>query len=308
MSNAFKTALLLIAISLALIFLGGHFGGQKGMVAAVVIAGIMNSVAYFFSDRITLAMHGGKLARREDLPRVFEIVEGLTQHMGIPMPRVYLIEEDSPNAFATGRSPRHATVAVTRGLVKLMRHEEMKGVLAHELSHVKNRDVLISSVAALLAGAIILMARMGHYASLFGGSGRDERDRGGPLSEVFMLVLAPIAAMVIRLAVSRSREYIADASGAEMTGDPCGLARALEKLHRHSSRQPLLVPAATAHLFIVQPLVQDGLTSLFSTQPPVPKRLERLIGQPALWGARILKTCAPAAVRNGSAGSEKRFG
>ena len=213
------------------------------------------------------------------------------------MPRVYLIEEDSPNAFATGRSSRHATVAVTRALVKLMRHEE-KGVLAHELSHIKNRDVLIGTVAALLARAIILMARMGHYESLFGGSGRDERDRAGPLSELFRLVLAPTAAIVVRLAVSRSREYMADASGAEMTGDPCGLARALEKLNRHSSRQPLLVPAATAHLFIVQPLVLDGLTNLFSTRPPVPKHLERLIRQPVLWGARILKTCAPAAVRN----------
>jgi heat shock protein HtpX len=189
-----------------------------------------------------------------------------------------------------------------------MSRQEMEGVLAHELSHVKNRDVLISTVAATLAGAITLIARMGHYASLFGGSGRDERDRGGALSAVLMLLLAPIAAMVIRLAVSRSREYAADASGAEMTGDPYGLARALEKLHRYSSRRPLLVPAATAHLFIVQPLVPGGLTSLFSTHPPVPKRVERLIGRPALWGEQTSKTCAPAAVRNGSARSEKHFG
>jgi heat shock protein HtpX len=281
MGNTFKTALLLTSLTLALLFLGDYFGGQNGMVVAVVIAGLMNFVAYFFSDKIALAMHGAKPVTREDLPQVYEIVERLTRRVAMPMPRLYLIPEDSPNAFATGRGPRHAAVAVTRGLLNLMSYEEMEGVVAHELSHVKNRDVLISTVAATLAGAITLMARMGYYASLFGGSGRDDRDRGGALSAVLMLVMAPIAAMLIQLAVSRSREYAADASGAEVTGNPYGLARALEKLHRYSSRRPLLAPAATAHLFIVQPLVPGGLASLFSTHPPVPKRVERLIGRPA---------------------------
>ena len=280
--NTFKTAFLLTALTLVLLFLGQHFGGQNGMVAALVIAAVMNFVSYFYSDKIALAMYRAQPVTREELPRVYETVERITGRVGLPMPKIYVIPSDSPNAFATGRNPAHASVAVTQGILELLNDDELQGVLAHELGHVRNRDILTSSIAATLAGAITFLARMGYWASMFGGfGGRDDRDReGGGLGALLMLILAPIAATLIQLAVSRSREYEADATGAHFTGNPYALASALQKLDIYSRRAPLPATPSTAHLFIIQPLL-GGFGNLFSTHPPVAKRIERLTGRPA---------------------------
>src|SRR5579863_1571260 len=251
MGNTFKTAFLLTLLTLLLMFIGRAFGGQNGMVLALVFAGVMNFVSYFYSDKIALAMYRARPVSREELPRAYAAVERLTQKIGIPMPKMYVIPDDSPNAFATGRNPKHASVAVTQGILNLLNDEELEGVLAHELGHVRNRDILISSVAATLAGAITLLARMGYWASLFGGMGdRDDRDRGGGLVALLMLILAPIAATLIQLAVSRSREYQADATGAALTGNPYALANALKKLDAYSKQIPMQASPSTAHLFI----------------------------------------------------------
>lgn len=270
--NTLKTAFLLTALTLFALFLGEYFGGQNGMVLALVIAGVMNFVSYFFSDKIALAMYRAQPVTREQLPRVYSVIERFTSRMGIPMPKIYVIPMDSPNAFATGRNPNHASVAVTQGILNLLDDEELEGVLAHELGHVRNRDILISSIAATLAGAITMLARLGFWF----GTGRDDRDRGGGL---LMLIVAPIAAMLIQLAVSRSREYEADATGAHYTGNPYGLARALQKLEATSKRIPMAASPSTAHLFIVQPLLGVNLGNLFSTHPPIAKRIERLTGR-----------------------------
>jgi heat shock protein HtpX len=219
---------------------------------------------------------------REELPRVYQTVERITQRQGLPMPKIYVIPTDSPNAFATGRNPSHASVAVTRGILELLNDDELEGVLAHELGHVRNRDILISSIAATLAGAITLLARMAYWGAMFGGfGGRDREDRGGggAIGALLMLILAPIAAILIQLAVSRSREYEADATGARFTGNPYALARALAKLDEYSKRLPMPASPSTAHLFIVQPLLGIDFASLFSTHPPIPKRIERLTGR-----------------------------
>jgi heat shock protein HtpX len=281
MGNTFKTALLLTAMTLFLLFVGQTFGGQRGMALALVFAVIMNFTSYFFSDKIALAAYRAQPVTREQLPRAYEIVERLTQKIGIPMPKMYVIPSDSPNAFATGRNPEHASVAMTEGILNLLNDEEMEGVLAHELGHVRNRDILISSVAATLAGAITMIARMGYWASLFGGGDRDDRDRGGGIVALLMLILAPIAATLIQLAVSRSREYEADASGARYTNNPYALASALKKLDAYSKRVPMTATPSTAHLFIVAPLLGVDFSSLFSTHPPIAKRIERLTGHPA---------------------------
>lgn len=282
MGNTFKTAFLLTALTLLLMMIGRAFGGQNGMAIALAIAVVMNFIAYFFSDKIALATYRAQPVTREQLPRVYEVVERLTQKIGIPMPKMYVIPTDSPNAFATGRNPQHASVAVTHGILNLLNDEELEGVLAHELGHVNNRDILISSIAATLAGAVTMLANMGKWAMIFGGfGGRDERDRGGGLAALFMLIVAPIAAMLIQLAVSRSREYQADASGAHYTGNPYALASALRKLDEYSRRIPMVASPSTAHLFIIQPLLGVNLGSLFSTHPPIAKRIERLTGQPA---------------------------
>jgi heat shock protein HtpX len=282
MGNTFKTALLLTALTLFLLLMGRAFGGQRGMVLAFGLAVVMNFASYFFSDKIALAMYRAQPVTREQLPRAYEVVERLTQKMGIPMPKIYVIPDDSPNAFATGRNPQHASVAVTEGILNLLNDEELEGVLAHELGHVRNRDILISSVAATLAGAITLLARMGYWASLFGMGGRDDRDRGGGLAGLLMLILAPIAATLIQLAVSRSREYQADATGAQLTGNPYALANALRKLDAYSKRIPMQASPSTAHLFIVAPLLGGvSFANLFSTHPPIAKRIERLTGRPA---------------------------
>ena len=281
MGNALKTTLLLGLMTGLLLVIGDLVGGRNGLMIALGVAGVMNFVSYFFSDKIALAMYGAKAVTREEAPRVYRIVEQLTQRLGLPMPKLYVIPTDSPNAFATGRNPSHASVAVTQGILSLLDDEELEGVLAHEIGHVRNRDILISSIAATLAGAVTMIARMAYYASLFGGSSRDERDRGGPLGALVMLIVAPIAAMLIQLAVSRSREYAADEAGAHYTGNPYALARALQKLDAYSKRVPLLASPSTAHLFIVQPMIGMDFASLFSTHPPVQKRIERLTGRAA---------------------------
>ncbi|HEX9119312.1 MAG TPA: zinc metalloprotease HtpX [Terriglobales bacterium] len=285
MGNALKTTLLLGLLTGFLLVVGEYFGGQNGMILALVLAGVMNFVSYFFSDKIALAMYRAQPVTREDLPRVYQIVERLTQRVGIPIPKIYVIPNDSPNAFATGRNPNHASVAVTQGILNLLTDDEMEGVLAHELGHVRNRDILISSIAATIAGAITLAARMAMWGAIFGGyGGRDERNRGGGIGGLFMIILAPIAAMLIQLAVSRSREYAADDTGAHLTGNPYALASALRKLDEYSRRVPLQASPSTAHLFIVQPFLGTSglnLANLFSTHPPIAKRIERLTGRPA---------------------------
>lgn len=282
MGNTFKTAFLLTALTLLLMFIGRAFGGQNGMMLALVLAAGMNFIAYFFSDKIALAMYRAQPVTREELPRAYQAVERLTQKIGIPMPKIYVIPNESPNAFATGRNPSHASVAVTHGILGLLNDEELEGVLAHELGHVNNRDILISSVAATLAGAITMLANMGKWAMIFGGYGRDREERGGGgLAALFMLIVAPIAAMLIQLAVSRSREYQADATGAHFTGNPYALASALLKLDAYSRRIPMQASPSTAHLFIIQPLMGMNFGSLFSTHPPIAKRIERLTGRPA---------------------------
>ena len=283
MANGLKTALLLGLLTGLVLFVGDWLGGQNGLYYALIFAGVMNFVSYFFSDKIALATSGAKPVTREQLPRVYEVLERLTQKVGLPMPKVYVIPTDSPNAFATGRNPSHAAVAVTQGILNLLTDEELEGVLAHELGHVRNRDILTSSIAATLAGAITVLARMAYWGALFGGMGgdREDRDRGGGLGGLFMLILAPIAAMLIQLAVSRSREYEADHTGAEFTGNPYALASALQKLDAYSKRIPMAASPSTAHLYIVQPLLGMNLAGLFSTHPPIAKRIERLTGRSA---------------------------
>jgi heat shock protein HtpX len=283
MGNTFKTAFLLTAMTLLLMFIGRTLGGQNGMILAFVLAAAINFVSYFYSDKIALAMYRAQPVTREQLPRAYEIVERLTRKIGIPMPKIYVIPNESPNAFATGRNPSHASVAVTHGILGLLTDEELEGVLAHELGHVNNRDILISSVAATLAGAISMIASMGRWAMIFGGYGRNDRSErgGGGLGGLLMLIVAPIAASMIQLAVSRSREYQADATGAHFTGNPYALASALQKLDAYSRRVPLEASPSTAHLFIIQPFLGMNFGSLFSTHPPIAKRIERLTGRPA---------------------------
>jgi len=281
MGNTFKTAFLLTALTLLLMFIGRFLGGQNGMLIALIFAAIMNFVSYFFSDKIALAMYRAQPATREALPSVYQIVERLAQKIGIPTPKIYVIPNDSPNAFATGRNPQHASVAVTQGILKLLNEEELEGVLAHELGHVHNRDILISSIAATIAGAITYLAHIAQWGMIFGGYDRDREDRGGGIAALAMIILAPLAAMLIQLAVSRSREYQADESGAQFTGNPYALANALAKLDTYSKRLPMQADPSTAHLFIIQPFLGQSLMNLFSTHPPIAKRIERLTGRPA---------------------------
>jgi len=273
--NNLKTVFLLTLLTLLAIGVGDYFGGQNGMILGFAIAGVTNFISYFFSDKIALAMYRAQPVSREDLPRIYAVVERLTQKANLPMPKLYVIPTDSPNAFATGRNPAHASVAVTQGILGLLDDDELEGVLAHELGHVRNRDILTSSIAATLAGAITMLARMGMWFG-FGGD-RNDRDRGGG---ILMLILAPLAAMLIQLWVSRTREYEADATGAGITHNPYALARALQKIDAYSKRVPLIASPSTAHLFIIQPLTAASIGNLFSTHPPIAKRIERLTGQP----------------------------
>ena len=278
--NTFKSTLMLVLLMLVLVLIGERIGGESGMLIAFAISVAMNFTAYFFSDKIALKMYRAQPVTREQLPRAYEVVERLAAKDGLPMPKIYVIPSESPNAFATGRNPQHASVAVTHGILGLLTDEELEGVLAHELGHVKNRDILTSSIAATLAGAITLIARMGYWASLFGGyGGRGGRSRNGGLGALLMLIVAPIAASLIQLAISRSREYEADATGAHTTGNPYALASALQKLEDYSKRIPLQATASTAHLFIIAPLIGGGVGRLFSTHPPTRERIRRLIGR-----------------------------
>lgn len=277
--NAFKTATLLTGLTLVLLFLGEAFGGRGGMTTALFFAVLMNGVAYFFSDKIALMMSAAQAVSREQAPRLYAITERLCQKAALPMPRLYVIPQAAPNAFATGRSPSHASVAVTAGLLEFLNEEEVEGVLAHELAHVRNYDILTASVAATLAGAITWLAHLGRFAMIFGGgsSRDDDREGGSPLVGLLMLFLAPIAAVLIQLAISRQREYAADATAAGTVGHPYGLIRALEKLGAYNKRLPMDVSPATASMYIVAPLNAGQMfLSWFSTHPPLEKRIEAL--------------------------------
>lgn len=277
MSNMFKTAILLGLLTAMLVLIGGAMGGQQGMAIAFVLALAMNFASYWFSDKIVLAMYRARPVDEAAAPGLHAIVRRLATRAGIPMPRVYLIPVDTPNAFATGRNPEHAAVAVTEGIMRVLSEDELEGVLAHELAHVKNRDVLISTIAATLAGAITYLAHMAQWGAMFGG-GRSDDDEGGrnPIALIVMAVLAPLAAMLVQMAVSRAREFQADASGARLAGRTYGLATALEKLEVASHVAPMNANPSTAHLFIVNPLSGQALMRLFSTHPPIEERIARL--------------------------------
>ncbi|MBW2109181.1 MAG: zinc metalloprotease HtpX [Deltaproteobacteria bacterium] len=280
MGNSIRTAVLLAALTVLIMLVGRVLGGRQGMMIAFFFATIMNLGSYWFSDKIVLAMYRAKPVSEAQAPQLYRIVRQLALQAGLPMPRITLIPSDSPNAFATGRNPQHAVVAVTEGILRLLDENELRGVLAHELAHIKHRDILIGSVAATLAGAIMMLANMARWAALFGGFGsRDDDEGGGMIGLIAMSILAPLAAMLIQMAISRSREYAADASGASYAGSPMGLARALEKIAAASRRVPMKAEPATAHMFIMNPLSGRSLMSLFSTHPPVEKRIQRLMGQ-----------------------------
>ncbi len=278
MSNWLKTTFLLALLTGLLLWLGDVLGGRQGLVMALAFAGLLNLVAYFFSDKIALAMHHAQPVDEAAAPQLYAVVAELSQRAAIPMPRLYLIPEMQPNAFATGRSPSHAAVAVTQGLLQTMDRDELKGVLAHELTHVLHRDILISSVAATIAGALAMLARMAGYAMMFAGRG-ERQERGGAFGGLFFIIVAPIAAMLIQLAISRSREYAADEGGAKLTGSPAGLASALRKLGAYTQRIPMqTAQPTTAHMMIANPFSGGGLMQLFSTHPPMEKRIARLEG------------------------------
>ena len=278
--NTLKTAFLLAVLTLFLIAIGGMLGGRAGMMTAFIFALVMNFVSFWFSDKIVLSMYRAKPVTKEEAPDLVETVGKLARESGMPMPKVYIIPSSSANAFATGRSPAHAAVAATEGILEILDREELEGVLAHELSHVKNRDTLISTVAAAIAGAIYMLANMARWSMMWGG-GRDDRERqgGGAVRLVMMLVasiIAPLAAMLIQMAISRSREFQADESGAALCRKPLALASALRKIEAVATRRTLSANPATAHLFIVNPLTAEGITRLFSTHPPVEQRVEIL--------------------------------
>jgi len=271
-----------------LVLVGGALGGRNGATMAFVLAAAMNFFSYFFSDKLAILSSGARAVSREELPRVYQIVERLCGKTGLPMPKIYVIPTQSPNAFATGRNPQHASVAVTAGILDLLTDDELEGVLAHELGHVRNRDILISSIAATFAGAVTLLARMAGYAAMFGGYGGDrDRERGGgggALGALLMMILAPIAALLIQLAVSRSREYQADATGAHFTGNPDALASALGKMESYAHRVPMAASPTTAHMYIIQPLLGGfSFGKLFSTHPPTAERIARLTAMHPGW-------------------------
>lgn len=276
MANTFKTLLLLIALSAVLVLVGGALGGQQGLVIALAISLGINFFSYWFSDKMVLMRYGAQEISEADAPRLHAVVAGLCQTAQIPKPKIYRIPVEGPNAFATGRNPSHAAVAVTDGLLDLLSEEELKGVLAHELAHVKHRDILIMTVAASIASAIMFLAQMARFAAFFGG-GRDDREGGiNPIAFLVSLIVAPLAAMLIQMAISRSREYEADAGGARMAGNAEGLASALRKLGHMSARVPVQASPATAHLFIVKPFTGGGIMELFATHPPMEKRIAKL--------------------------------
>jgi len=273
-----KTGFLLAVLTCLVVLVGQAIGGQQGMLIALVMALVMNFVSYWFSDKMVLAMYRAQPVDEAAAPELYSMVRGLATRAQVPMPKVYIIPTDTPNAFATGRNPEHAAVAVTEGIMRILNREELEGVIAHELSHVKNRDTLIMTIAATMAGAITYLAHMAQFAAIFGGSRRDsdERGGGGVFGALALAILAPIAAMLVQLAISRAREFHADATGARIAGKPFGLASALEKLDQASKALPMDATPATAHLFIVNPLSGSMLRSLFSTHPSTEERVARL--------------------------------
>jgi len=276
--NTIKTALLLGALTGLLMLIGGWFGGQQGVVIAFIFAMVMNFGSYWFSDKIVLRMYKAQAVSEHEAPEFYATVKNLALKASMPMPRVYIIPGDTPNAFATGRNEQHAVVAVTEGILRILGKDELEGVIAHELTHIRNRDILIGSIAATLAGAIVMLAHMAQWAAMFGGAGRDDDEGGGSniVGLILMAVLAPIAATLIQMAISRSREYLADAGGAKISGKPYGLAGALEKLSQASQTMPMEANPSTAHMFIVNPLTGRSLMNLFSTHPPIEERIARL--------------------------------
>jgi len=277
MKNYFKTFVLMVLLTLLFIWLGGIIAGKQGMIWAFIFASVMNFFSYWFSDKIVLMMYGAKEIKEQELPEIYRIVRELIKTAKLPMPKIYIINTPTPNAFATGRNPKHAAVAVTTGILNLLKENELKGVIAHELSHVKNLDTLISVIAATIAGAIFMLSRMAQWALIFGGSRDNENRRdGGGLGLLLAMIIAPIAAMLIQLAISRTREYIADESAARITNDPLGLASALRKITDGVNRIPMDTNPATSHMFIINPLRGKDILTLFSTHPPVSERIRRL--------------------------------
>lgn len=278
--NYFKTTILLIALTLLLVWVGSMFGGRQGAVFAFAIAMGMNFFSYWFSDKIVLKMYGAKEVSDQESPAYYGIVKELVDRAGLPMPRTYIIPTQAMNAFATGRNPGHAAVAVTEGMLNSLSREELRGVLGHELAHVRNRDILISTIVATIAGAVMMLANMARWASIFGGYGgrndEEEGSGGGGFAILFLAILAPIAALLIQMAISRSREYAADKGGAQLTGSPLGLASALEKLQQAAMVRPMDAGQTTAHLFIVNPLSGRSFAAIFSTHPPIEERIKRL--------------------------------
>ncbi len=279
MGNQLKTTLLLGSLTGLIVLIGRYFGGSSGMVIAFVFAVLMNFGSYWFSDKIVLKLYKSRQLSSQESPELYSLVSRLSQSASLPMPKIYLIPSEAPNAFATGRNSQHAVIAVTQGILRLLNSSELEGVLAHEIAHIKDRDILISSIAATLAGVIMMIASMARWAALFGGFGGSDDDDGGILGFVVLAFLAPLAALIIQLAISRSREYLADSTGARIAGNPLGLASALEKLDSASKKIPIKTNPATAHLFIVNPLSGKSLMSLFSTHPPTAERIARLRSQ-----------------------------
>lgn len=275
--NSLRTVALMAGLTALLVWAGNAFGGQSGMFIAFGFAMLMNFGSYWFSDKIVLRMYNAREATEREAPELYSMVRNLAQRAQLPMPKVYLIPGEQPNAFATGRNPEHAAVAATEGIMRMLSREELSGVMGHELAHIKNRDILTGTIAATIAGAISMLANMAQWAMIFGGGrSSDDDDGGSPIAGLLMIILAPIAAMVIQMAISRSREYVADADGARIAGNPRYLSNALRKLHNASQQIPMHATPATAHMFIVSPLSGGGLVSLFSTHPPMEKRIEKL--------------------------------
>ena len=275
--NTTKTVILMVGLTVLLVLIGGAFGGRQGMIMAFMFASVMNMVSYWFSDKIVLRMYNAREATEAEAPMLYSVTRDLAMKMNMPMPKVYVIPSEAPNAFATGRNPNHAAVAATEGIMRLLSREELSGVMAHELGHVRNRDILIGTIAATIAGAISMLAHMAQWAMIFGGGRRDDDEgAGGMIGGIAMIILAPIAAALIQMAISRSREYEADATGARICGNPLYLANALRKLDAGSKRIPMQANPATAHMFIVNPLHGGWFTKLFSTHPPMEERIARL--------------------------------